>query len=84
MKFDLKHPDAEAGNVGKDEPEPCLVKFKVFLPCCICKSPTCWADLDFQGPICSDECRETLWNQYMEAVAKANARLEDAGEKLDI
>lgn len=60
MKFDQKYPDAQVD----DEPQPCLIKCSGLMPCAICHEPTVWAEINWYGAFCSDECLDAMDRDY--------------------
>ncbi len=36
-------------------------------PCCYCRQPTHWIDLEFQAFLCAFDCARALWREYVEA-----------------
>lgn len=63
MLYQHKHPNA----VDEDEVEYCIIKTKTEYPCEICKQATYFAELNFEAPICSDECCDALYEEYDES-----------------
>ena len=60
MKFNEKYPNANyLGEVYFG-----IVKFNGAEPCFICKELTEFGDIDFQCPICSEECLGKLLDMY--------------------
>lgn len=43
--------------------------------CCVCKEQTAFCSASFESKVCSTECAEDLWEQYI------NAELALAGEE---
>ena len=73
MTFDEQYPHAQLGDeyVGvflcKDERR-----------CVMCERLTRWVCLAFEGPLCSTACMDHLWDEYAQALRRANERDKQA------
>lgn len=50
------------------------LKSETSSPCCICKEPTSWIEINFQGNLCSEECDKKMWDGYFEAEKRCQER----------
>ncbi len=90
MKFDLLFPDIPCGKmaaykISKNEfdkmPES-IQKFRInhylkgdkLLPCWICFDLTFWLEINFEAPICSEECDNIAWEDYFKACKESDKR----------
>lgn len=46
------------------------------LKCMICREPTTWLEINFEGPLCSEECDDKMWNDYYEACRQSDLKNE--------
>lgn len=67
MTWDELYPNApvEFEPVGTD-----VVRVSVTAPCWHCLRPTAWAELNFQAHLCSPECADAKWQEYLAACHK--------------
>lgn len=42
--------------------------------CFICKCPTPWVEVNFQGHLCSEECDNQAWKDFRQACREADHR----------
>lgn len=62
MKFDDKYPRAQYLEQKDD-----VLKGDSFKVCTVCGAPTSWMEMNFQAYVCSEECCEDLWQDYVAA-----------------
>ena len=71
MKFEDKYPDCPMDG----EPFQSMVRLLVDkMPCWHCGDLTEWVDLDFEAPLCSEECLEAKVHEWMEADREATRK----------
>ena len=61
MKFDLKYPYASVGHQVCD-----ILRVDIGGPCWHCGDHTKWAEINFQGYLCSEECVKAKTEEYIE------------------
>jgi cellulose synthase/poly-beta-1,6-N-acetylglucosamine synthase-like glycosyltransferase len=89
MKFQIQYPDAQVGDQFEFEYSR-IAKVATIGPCRWCGSMTKWSDIQFQQPVCSEECGGAMWKQYREHEAqnssfeKFDAYQEKVKEELKI
>jgi endogenous inhibitor of DNA gyrase (YacG/DUF329 family) len=50
-----------------DEPTPGVFKCGETHPCWVCGRPSTWADISFEGGLCSMVCSDIGWTRYWRA-----------------
>lgn len=60
MRYDLKYQKCHK----QDEPEPGIVFTKDKEHCWVCGAQTAFIDIDFDVYVCSEECEESMWEDY--------------------
>jgi len=66
MKYSDKHPNPK--HLREVEPGVIYCEGEP-TPCWNCGSPTNFWDLDFQAPLCSEECLKVRYEEYLKALA---------------
>ena len=64
MKFDTKYPDAKVD----EEPQMGIVKLGAEGACWHCGELTCYAELNYQTWMCSEECMAAKDKEYTDAM----------------
>lgn len=62
MRFDRRYP----GVPVNFEPHP-VFKSKETAPCMVCQAPTEWIAFTFEAHVCSEDCADKVWTEYLEA-----------------
>lgn len=66
MKYHEKFPNA----LYQEEVIPGVFKIDKEFPCWNCGELTDFCDIDFDGPLCSEECRAIKYREFMEALRR--------------
>lgn len=75
MKFQIVYPDAKTGDQFEFEYSR-IVKLVTLDACRWCGAMTKWSDIQFQQPMCSQECGSAMWKHY-----KVDAEKTTSNEK---
>ena len=65
MKFDDIYPYADYLDTNGD-----MVKSNKQKPCWHCGELTSWVEINFMAYLCSEECYNAKWQEYIEATKK--------------
>ncbi len=80
MKFQDKYPRTDY----LEEVEPGIIREKEFLPCWHCGELNMFVEMDFEAPLCSEECSEAKVDECHRASIKGDVScppcLERTGE----
>jgi len=67
--FDELYPDAPLWfQPPHGEDDDGAAKCPTTGPCWNCGTPTAYVDLDFEGHLCSEACRDVKWDEYFQAL----------------
>lgn len=50
------------------------LKVKTLSSCCQCGELTNWLEINFEAPICSEECDNKAWKEYINACVRSDIR----------